>query len=209
MIKTGPFGMTKTVARILLVAMWAVWWTGCAGTHSAKRAHERRLALVQSVEGADYRALTQQALDAWIKQDQDQALTLYEKCLLVREDSTVCLTNLVIVLYTADEAKQAKQRVLEALQKHPKWVNSHVAAATLGLLEGELKKAEEHAREAIHIDSNNTMAMVIMARVFYAQGRVEAAKWVLENASKIAPEEGLYMCGWVMLCVAKIAIGRR
>jgi Tfp pilus assembly protein PilF len=56
-----------------------------------------------------------------------------------------------------------------------------VEKAKQGLLNSDMKVAEENARAALAIDPKNVEARLMMARVFYAQGKFEAARMVAQD----------------------------
>lgn len=111
----------------------------------------------------------------------------YYQALKVRPDYGLALTNLAALLSATGRDDEARRLVDEALTQHADKAGPHVAAGLQALRVGDLVKAEREAREAVRQDERNVPAMLVMAQVFRLQGRLETARFAVDNALALEP----------------------
>jgi tetratricopeptide (TPR) repeat protein len=114
----------------------------------------------------------------------------YEACLEVNKEQGSCLTNLLLVRAKTDELKRAHDLIHKYLEDYPNKAFALTAAAELAIYEKDYGRAEQLARAVIEREADNIQALYTMARIFYAQKRFSAAKWVVKNALELAPSHG-------------------
>ena len=123
-----------------------------------------------------------------------EAKKRYEICLSVKKDQPNCLINLLLIMSKSNEVDKARELLNKYLLDYPEssWVKS--AASYLYFMQKDLVNAEKSAREAIELNAEDIDALFIMARIFFAQKKYAAAKWVIKNALEIMPSHGgLYL----------------
>jgi tetratricopeptide (TPR) repeat protein len=120
-----------------------------------------------------------------------QAEKDYRKCLQVRGDYGPCLSNLALLLKARGQSTAAAGVVSKAMAQFPKKAGPHLAAAQLALADGDLKKVEKEARQTMIYDERNVPAMLLMARIFYAQKKYDTARFALKNALVLEPGNAL------------------
>ncbi|MDP2345244.1 MAG: tetratricopeptide repeat protein [Deltaproteobacteria bacterium] len=123
--------------------------------------------------------------------DNGSAERHYRQALVVRPDYGLALTNLSSLLTRTGRDGDAQKLVDDAVRKFPEKAGPHLAAATRAFAMRELPKAEEEARAAMRYDERNVPAMLLMARVFRAQGRYETARFAVDNALALEPGNAL------------------
>ncbi|HXW60220.1 MAG TPA: tetratricopeptide repeat protein [Myxococcota bacterium] len=120
----------------------------------------------------------------------EDAIKDYELCLEHNKEQGDCLNNLVILLHDSGENDKANDMVSKYLSEYPELPFAMVAAAKLALVNGDLKTAEQYARQAIERDAENVEALYVMARIFYKEKRYPAARFTAKNALELAPSHG-------------------
>jgi tetratricopeptide (TPR) repeat protein len=115
----------------------------------------------------------------------------YRKSLEVRGDYGLALTNLASLLARTGREAEAAQVIADAQRRFPEKAGPHVAAAQRALDRGDLAAAEAAARTAMKFDERNVPAMSVMAHVFHAQGRLETARFAIDNALALEPGNAL------------------
>jgi tetratricopeptide (TPR) repeat protein len=117
----------------------------------------------------------------------------YRTALTVRPDYGPALANLATLLQRSGRAAEGKRLTDEALRKFPDKAGPHVAAATLAWTQKDLATAEREALAALRIDERSVPSMRVMAAAFRAQGRLDTAKFALENALAVEPGNALLL----------------
>lgn len=115
----------------------------------------------------------------------------YRQALNVRPDYGPALLNLSALLTRGGRDGDAQKLVDEAVRKFPEKAGPHLAAASRSLTTRDLTKAEEEARLSMRFDERNVAAMLMMARVFRAQGRTDTARFAIDNALALEPGNAL------------------
>lgn len=123
--------------------------------------------------------------------DMGSAERHYRQALQVRPDYGLALVNLSALLARSGRDADAKRVVDEAVKKFPEKAGPHLAAAQRAFNDRDLSRAEEEARLAMRYDERNVPAMLLMARVFRAQGRYDTARFAVDNALALEPGNAL------------------
>jgi tetratricopeptide (TPR) repeat protein len=112
----------------------------------------------------------------------------YRQALALRPDYGAALCNLSQLLRRTGRAADAAALVADALAKSPEKAGPHVAAAQQALEAKSWTTVEKEALAALKTDERNVTAMYLMARMFRASGRIDTARFALDNA--LALERG-------------------
>lgn len=123
--------------------------------------------------------------------DLQMAESYYRQALQVRADYGPALTNLAGVLEKTGRAAEAQRIVDDTLRRMPEKSGPHLAAATLAWSRKDLAVVERESLLAIRYDDQSVPAMRLMAMVFRAQGRLDTARFALENALQVEPGNAL------------------
>lgn len=123
--------------------------------------------------------------------DLQMAEKYYRQALAVRPDYGPALTNLAGVLEKTGRAAEAQRVVDDALRKMPEKAGPHLAAATLAWGRKDLTQVEREALLTIKYDERNVPAMRLMAMLFRQQGRLDTARFALDNALEVEPGNAL------------------
>jgi Tfp pilus assembly protein PilF len=115
----------------------------------------------------------------------------YRQALAVRPDYGPALTNLAGVLEKTGRAAEAQRVIDDALRKNPEKAGPHLAAATLAWSRKDLTQVEREALLTIKYDERNVPAMRLMAMLFRQQGRLDTARFALDNALEVEPGNAL------------------
>ncbi len=115
----------------------------------------------------------------------------YRQALTVRPDYGLALVNLSALLGRTGRDGDAQKLVDDALKTGPEKAGPHLAAAQRAFNNRDLSRAEEEARLAMRYDERNVPAMLLMARVFRAQGRLDTARFAVDNALALEPGNAL------------------
>ena len=115
----------------------------------------------------------------------------YRQSLKVRPDYGPALVNLSALLSRSGRDADARRFIADALKAAPQKSGPHVAAAHYAFRARDLVTAEREAREAMEYDERNVPAMLIMAQVFRGQGRLDTARFAIDNALALEPGNGL------------------
>lgn len=115
----------------------------------------------------------------------------YRQALAVRPDYGPALTNLAGVLEKTGRAAEAQRVIDDALRKMPEKAGPHLAAATLAWSRKDLTQVEREALLTIKYDERNVPAMRLMAMLFRQQGRLDTARFALDNALEVEPGNAL------------------
>lgn len=115
----------------------------------------------------------------------------YRQALKVRADHGSSLANLASVLERTGRAAEAQRLVADGLLQMPEKSGPHLAAATLAWSHKELGAAERHSLLALGYDDQCVPAMRLLAMVFRSQGRLDTARFALENALQVEPGNAL------------------
>ena len=123
--------------------------------------------------------------------DLQAAEKYYDQALKVRPDYGPALTNLAGLLSALKRDDEAQRLVDEALRQHADKAGPHVAAGIRALRRGDLAGAEREARDAVRKDERNVPAMLVMGQVFRLQGRLDTARFAVDNALALEPGNAL------------------
>jgi len=115
----------------------------------------------------------------------------YRKALEVRGDYGLALANLAALLGRTGRDDEATQLLDDALRRYPEKAGPHLATALRALARTDLAGAEASARSAMKFDERNVAAMSVMSRVFHAQGRLDTARFAIDNALALEPGNAL------------------
>ena len=115
----------------------------------------------------------------------------YRKSLEARGDYGLALTNLAALLMRSGREAEASQLIADAERRFPEKAGPHLAAAQHALDRSDLVAAEASARAAMKYDERNVPAMFVMARIFHAQGRLDTARFAVDNALALEPGNAL------------------
>jgi tetratricopeptide (TPR) repeat protein len=119
------------------------------------------------------------------------AETYYRKSLEIRGDYGLALANLSALLIRRGRGPEGSQLIDEARRRYPERAGPYLAAALLALSRSDLREAEAMAREAMRFDERNVPAMLVMGRIFRAQGRLDTALFAVDNALALEPGNAL------------------
>lgn len=115
----------------------------------------------------------------------------YRQALRVRPDHGPSLLNLATLLAGNGRTADADRLVADAVRASPSRPGPRVAAAMLALRQRDLAGAEREAREALGFDERNVPAMLVLAQVFRGQGRLDTARFAVDNALALEPGNAL------------------
>lgn len=115
----------------------------------------------------------------------------YREALKVRPDYGPALVNLTTLLRRTGREQDAARIIADALKAHDDKAGPHLANAVHAFATRDLVTAEREAREAIQRDERNVPAMLIMAQVFRGQGRLDTARFAIDNALALEPGNAL------------------
>jgi tetratricopeptide (TPR) repeat protein len=155
------------------------------------RAAAQRFAAAAQASPGFYAAWFNAGVAAEAAGDVAAAEQHYRATLRVRPDYGPALTNLATLLSSTGKDGEAQKVVENALRTHPEAAGPHLAAADRALRTRDLAGAESEARLALGVDERNVGAMLVMAQVFRAQGRVETARFAVDNALALEPGNAL------------------
>jgi len=123
--------------------------------------------------------------------DRSAAEQHYRQALKVRPDYGPALTNLAVLLAGTGRDADAQRLIDDALRQHGDAAGPHLASSMRALAGRDLVTAEREAREAVQKDERNVPAMLVMAQVFRAQGRLDTARFAVDNALALEPGNAL------------------
>lgn len=123
--------------------------------------------------------------------DLSNAEKYYREALKVRPDYGPALANLAILLERTGRGAEAQRLVDDAARKMPEKAGPHLAVATLAWLRKDADTVEREALTAIKYDERNVAAMRLMGMLFRSQGRLDTARFALENALQVEPGNAL------------------
>lgn len=115
----------------------------------------------------------------------------YRQALRIRPDHGPSLINLATLLATAGRDADAKRLIDDALKAAPNKAGPHGAAAVRALRTRDLVSAEQQARDALKLDERNVPAMLVLAQVFRGQGRLDTARFAVDNGLALEPGNAL------------------
>ncbi len=115
----------------------------------------------------------------------------YLASLGVRPDYGPALGNLALLMLNTGRGPQAQRLVDDARKQFPDRAGPLVADALLAMARADSTTAEARALAALKIDERSVPAMRVMASVFRGQGRLDTAKFALENALAVEPGNAL------------------
>jgi tetratricopeptide (TPR) repeat protein len=115
----------------------------------------------------------------------------YRQALTVRADYGPALSNLAELLARSGKAGEATALLDDAVRRFPEKAGPFSAVAVRALAKGDLPGAETAARTAMKFDERNVAAMAVMAQVFHAQGRLDTARFAVDNALDLEPGNAL------------------
>ncbi len=115
----------------------------------------------------------------------------YRQTLKVRGDYGPALLNLSALLSRTGRDAEANKLVADAVRAAPDTAGPHLAAAHFAFRTRDLVTAEREAREAMEHDERNVPAMLLMAQVFRGQGRLDTARFAIDNALALEPGNAL------------------
>ncbi len=119
--------------------------------------------------------------------DPGMAEKYYRQTLVVRPDYGPALANLAALLDRTGRSSEAKRLVDDAVNKMPDKAGPHLAAATLAWLHRDTARVHDEALATIRYDERSVPAMLLMAKLFRSQGRLDTARFALENALNVEP----------------------
>jgi tetratricopeptide (TPR) repeat protein len=138
-----------------------------------------------------YAAWYNAGLSAELSSDLQTAEKHYRQALVVRPDYGPALANLTGVLDRTGREVEARRLIDDALKQLPDKAGPHLAAATFAWSRGDLTVAEHEALATLRYDDQSVPAMKLMATMFRAQGRLDTARFALENALQLEPGNAL------------------
>jgi tetratricopeptide (TPR) repeat protein len=116
----------------------------------------------------------------------------YKTALKTRPDYGPALVNLAMLYERTGREGEAASLIDNALRAHADKAGPHVAAATRAWAKHDLPTTEREAMAAIKIDERMVPAIYLMSLVFIEQGRLETARFALEeNAIPLEPGNAL------------------
>lgn len=115
----------------------------------------------------------------------------YREALKVRRDYGPALANLAVLLDKTGRGAEAQRIIDDALRAMPEKAGPHLALATLAWTHKDAGTVEREALAAIKYDERNVAAMRLMAVLFRTQGRLDTARFALENALQVEPGNAL------------------
>jgi tetratricopeptide (TPR) repeat protein len=115
----------------------------------------------------------------------------YRQALKVRPDHGPSLVNLATLLASGGRAADAERLVADTVKASPSRPGPRVAAAVIALRQRDLAGAEREAREALSLDERNVPAMLVLAQVFRGQGRLDTARFAVDNGLALEPGNAL------------------
>lgn len=155
------------------------------------RAASAQFAAAASATPGFYGAWFNAGVAAELAGDPAAAETHYREALRVRPDHGPSLVNLSTLWLNGGRQDDAERLVADAVRQSPNRPGPHIAAAMLALRLRDLVGAEKSAREALSFDERNVLAMHILAQVFRGQGRLDTARFAVENALALEPGNAL------------------
>jgi Tfp pilus assembly protein PilF len=117
----------------------------------------------------------------------------YKKALVVRPDHGPALGNLALLLGRSQRDGEAAKLIEDAKAKHAERAGPHLAAAMRAQQRNEPATVEKEALSALRFDERNVGAMYLMARLFRQQGRLDTARFAVENALALEPGNALLL----------------
>ncbi len=115
----------------------------------------------------------------------------YREAIKVRPDYGPALVNLTSLLTRTGREAEATRVIADALRAAPTKAGPHLANAHHSFRTRDLVTAEREARAAIEADERNVPAMLIMAQVFRGEGRLDTARFAIDNALALEPGNAL------------------
>ena len=155
------------------------------------RAASARFAAAATSTPGFYGAWFNAGVAAELAGDRAAAEAHYREALRVRPDHGPTLVTLSTLWLTNGRTDEAERLVADATRQAPNRPGPHVAAAVLALRLRDLVGAEKAAREALSFDERNVAAMHVLAQVFRGQGRLDTARFAVENALALEPGNAL------------------
>jgi Tfp pilus assembly protein PilF len=172
-------------------AAYASFVDAAATVRVDPRAAVNKFVAVASASPGFYAAWFNAGAAAEAAGDRVAAEQHYRQALKVRADYGPALANLAVLLTATGRDADAQRLVDDALTKHGDAAGPHLAAAIRSLGGRDLVTAEREAREAVQKDERNVPAMLVMAQVFRAQGRLDTARFAVDNALALEPGNAL------------------
>ncbi len=123
--------------------------------------------------------------------DAAEAERHYRQALRVRSDYGPAISNLSTLLTRSGRDAEAARVIDEALRASPDKAGPHLAAAQRAWRNKDIAAAESEAREAMIRDERNVAAMLVMSQVFRTQGRLDTARFAIDNALALEPGNAL------------------
>lgn len=120
----------------------------------------------------------------------DEAQKAYQSCLKLDEAKFECLDNWLLVKHKLGLNEEGQALVDDYSERFSQEPQNHAVLAKWYFLQGDLALAEKYARLALERQAENIEALYMMARIFYAQEKYAAVKWVAKNALENAPSHG-------------------
>ncbi len=138
--------------------------------------------------GAAYQAKA----DLWIKSGKSQqahALTdhaeeAYRSVIKLKPGNIRASINLAAIEYERDQKDQAKQRLAELIESHPRHALPHAALAAHLIQEKQLEQAREHLLRATRLDPGNLEAQYLLGRTLWRLKDPDGARKAFGNALK-------------------------
>lgn len=155
------------------------------------RAASQRFVAAASASPGFYGAWFNAGVAAEMAGDVAAAEGHYRQALGVRPDHGPSLVNLATLLAGNGRTNDAERLVADAVKASPARPGPRVAAAMLALRRRDLADAEREAREALGFDERNVPAMLVLTQVFRGQGRLDTARFAVDNALALEPGNAL------------------
>jgi len=120
--------------------------------------------------------------------DLDGAITIYKQAIRVSPGRYDGYAYLASIYYELDDAPNAVNYALKALQRYPLQYESRMVYALVSALNGEFDVAEENLLQLEEIDPGDYRAFFYLGLIYRDTGRVEMAKDELGKALVLNPD---------------------
>lgn len=189
--------------RLLLPALAALAFaSACIPSRSVPRVVQGRTVIGRRIEAGAYAAYTRGAYHEQ-RGEREAALSAYREALRVDPDSAAIWTRIGALTCEA-HADDARDAFAKAVALDAEYAPAWAERARCEHTHDEPDAALAAARRAIALDASNTLANVVVARVYGATGRGQLAKSWLFALVLRSPEPNAH---WTELALAARAAG--
>jgi len=109
------------------------------------------------------------------------ALTYYQNCLKLREDSEVLLTNIGVAFFLLNDYAGAEEAYLNALSINPKYTQALAGLAMIYSQTGDLNKTYEYSLKALDVDPVELTALNCLVKSASMLGELDELSLRLEK----------------------------